>query len=38
MTIYHFKKIEKNNDYFAWGINNLRIHVYDLNDVEKLII
>lgn len=36
LTIYHYEKIEKNNNYFDYGINSLRIHIESKDDIEKI--
>lgn len=36
MTIYHYEKKELYNDYFKIGINNLRIHIEDDQDINLL--
>lgn len=36
MTIYNFKKIVLDDDYFSMGINSLRIHLEDNTDLELL--
>lgn len=36
LTIYHYEKIERNFNYFNLGINSLRIHIEDKEDIKKI--